>query len=83
MFKKKYTFLIFQYRKYALQAVDITQETDTLSDRLKYTLYLFCDNYWSRLTEKFTKVEQFNLHVYDKLAYVHYQDRQTDRLTDR
>ena len=41
MFKKTYTFLIFQYRKYALQAVDITQETDTLPDRLKYTVLVY------------------------------------------
>ena len=41
MLKNKYTFLIFQYRKYALHAVDITQETDTLPDRLKYTVLVF------------------------------------------
>ena len=41
MFKNKYTFLIFQYGKYALQAVDITQETDTLPDRLKYTVLVY------------------------------------------
>ena len=41
MFKEKYTFLIFQYREYALQAVDITQKTDTLPDRLKHTVLVY------------------------------------------
>ena len=32
---------MFQYRKYALQAVEITQETDTIPHRLKYTVLVY------------------------------------------